>query len=128
MIKMALSAQATMAIAFGAIFILIRLAKEFLYLLVEKASTIIDPCVLNKSRFLLFSLLLFFFFFKKQFLSLFYFISYLLRDTHLVILTTNYLPPRASANKRFPKSFQKVSKKNEKFPKSFQKDEKLPKR
>ncbi|CAC9616141.1 hypothetical protein [uncultured Gammaproteobacteria bacterium] len=49
MIKMALSAQATMAIAFGAIFILIRLAKEFLYLLVEKASTIIDPCVLNKS-------------------------------------------------------------------------------
>jgi hypothetical protein len=42
-------------------------------------------------------------------------------------MTTNYLPPRASANKRFPKSFQKVSKKNEKFPKSFQKDEKLPK-
>ncbi|AYQ55921.1 hypothetical protein MS2017_0165 [Bathymodiolus thermophilus thioautotrophic gill symbiont] len=49
MIKMGLSAKATMAIAFGAIFISIHLAKEFLYLLVAKASTIIDPCVLNKS-------------------------------------------------------------------------------
>lgn len=49
MTKMALSSQATMAIAFGIIFISIRIAKEFLYLLTIKASVIIEPCVLNKS-------------------------------------------------------------------------------
>lgn len=46
---MSLSTQSSMAIAFGAIFTVVQIAKIVLYKMTKMASKITDPCVLNKS-------------------------------------------------------------------------------
>lgn len=46
---MSLSAQSSMAIAFGVIFAVVQVAKMVLYRITAVASKITDPCVLNKS-------------------------------------------------------------------------------